>query len=159
LRLEKLEEIIEITHLLVQNYQYFEDSFAFKKGILNKKSDEKEKYIRQIKALIEISENIKLREKLSRLYVLNSSYLPQNKLKDKIGVFITTYTSISEHTIISPEKKIELIFNNFPKKWEFLEFSNEIENELIQEMNLGYSNNTKYKNDFEKEFKKRYNIK
>jgi len=160
LRIEKLEEILEITHILNGNYQYYEDTFTFKMAIIDdfEENEESEKYANVVHSLIKLSEEIDLRNKLSRLYVLNNSYLPKRKLKDKIGVFIALYTSVAENTIISPNKKIDIVFNKFPKKWEFLDFTNEIQNEIIKEMDLGYKNNINYDNNFESEFKKRYNL-
>lgn len=161
LRIEKLEEILEITHLLNGNYQYFEDTQFFKTHHLFDQADKdkKLKYLTQVKVLQEISNEIDLRKTLSRLYVLNNSYLPKKELKAKIGVFIAVYTSIAESTLSQPTMKTELPFNEFPKRWEFLEFTKEIQNELIEEMNLGYKNNISEKNEYVKEFKKRYKLK
>jgi len=161
LRIEKLEEILEITHLLNGNYQYFEDTQFFKTQLLFDQTDkdEKLKYLTQIKVLQEISNEINLKNTLSRLYVLNNSYLPKKELKEKIGVFIAVYTSIAESTLSQPTMKTNLPFNEFPKKWDFLEFTKEIQNELIEEMNLGYKNNISEKNEYEKKFKKRYKLK
>lgn len=161
LRIEKLEEMLEITHTLMGNYEYFEDTNVFKNQLLsdNKNNDDdKDKYIKQIKELINISENIDLQNKLSRLFVLNNSYLPKKELKEKIGVFITVYSSIARNTIFAPFDKINLPFNEVPKRWEFLDYTQEIQNELIEEMDLGYKNNITNKNTFEKKFKKRYNL-
>jgi hypothetical protein len=160
LRIEKLEEMLEITHILDGNYQYFEDTFFFKEQFLNGKveNSDKEKYQHQVEALVKISEEIDLSKKLARLYVLNNSYLPRNKLKEKTGVFITVYTCLAENTVLHPNKRINLPFSNFPKKWEFLDFTNEIQNEIIEEMNLGYKNNIEDNNNFEKVFKERYNL-
>jgi len=142
LRIEKLEEILEIIHVLYANYQYFEDTFMFKQDVLKEDVEKKvkDRYIEQVKELIEITNEIKLRSKLARLFVLNNSYLPKSKLKDKIGVFITVYTSIAESTITQSNKLHYLSFKKFPKSWEFLDFSQEIQN------------------DFEKVFKNRYNL-
>lgn len=161
LRIEKLEEILEITHLLNGNYQYFEDTQFFKTHLLLDQADkdEKLKYLTQVKVLQEISNEIDLRKTLSRLYVLNNSYLPKKELKSKIGVFISVYTSIAESTLSQPTMKMKLPFNEFPKRWEFLEFTKEIQNDLIEEMNLGYKNNISEKNEYEKEFKRRYKLK
>lgn len=161
LRIEKLEEILEITHLLNGNYQYFEDTHFFKTHLLfdHADKDEKLKYLTQVKVLQEISNEIDLRKTLSRLYVLNNSYLPKKELKAKIGVFIAVYSSIAESTLSQPTMKTELPFNEFPKRWEFLEFTKEIQNELIEEMNLGYKNNISEQNEYKKEFKRRYKLK
>src|SRR5690606_39554394 len=84
LKIEKLEEIIEIIHVLYANYQYFEDTFMFKQDVLKEDVEKKvkDRYIEQVKELIEITNEIKLRSKLARLFVLNNSYLPKSKLKD-----------------------------------------------------------------------------
>jgi len=161
LRIEKLEEMLEITHTLKGNYEYFDDTNFFKNELLsdNKKNDvEKDKYIKQIKELIKISENIDLQNKLTRLFVLNNSYLPKKELKEKIAVFITIYTSIARNTISEPFQKIKLPFNEFPKRWEFSDFTQEIQNELIEEMDLGYKNSIDDKNTYDKKFKERYNL-
>lgn len=162
LRIEKLEEMLEITHTLKGNYEYFDDTNFFKNELLsdNKNNDiEKEKYIKQVEELIKISENFDLQSKLTRLFVLNNSYLPKKELKEKIGVFITIYTSIARNTISEPFKKIKLPFNEFPKRWEFSDFTQEIQNELIEEMDLGYKDSIDDKNTYEKRFKERYNLK
>ncbi|WP_040280843.1 hypothetical protein [Psychroserpens damuponensis] len=162
LRIEKLEEMLEITHILMGNYQYFEDTNFFKNIMLSetKDSTEIEKYNRQVKSLIQISENIDLQNKLTRLFVLNNSYLPKKELKEKIGVFIAVYTSIAENTMINPKNIIDnLPFNDFPKRWDFLEFTREIQNELIVEMDLGYKDSIDNKNTYEKKFKERYKLK
>ncbi|MHA7944591.1 hypothetical protein ACJOV8_016050 [Formosa sp. 3Alg 14/1] len=162
LRIEKLEEMLEITHTLMGNYEYFDDTFFLKnKLLLDKKTNDvdKEKYIKQVKELIKISESINLQNKLTRLFVLNNSYLPKKKLKEKIGVLITIYTCIARNTISEPFNKIKLPFNDFPKRWDFSEFTQEIQNELIEEMDLGYKNSIDKKNTYDQEFKKRYNLK
>ena len=76
LRIEKLEEILEITHLLNGNYQYFEDTQFFKIQLLSDQAnkDKKLKYLTQVKVLQEIANEIDLRNTLSRLYVLNNSF-------------------------------------------------------------------------------------
>jgi hypothetical protein len=160
LRIEKLEEMLEITHVLIGNYQYFEDTNFFKNDMFSgmKDSTEKEKYNLQIISLSQISESIDLQNKLTRLFVLNNSYLPKKELKEKIGIFIAVYTSIVENTISNPYKIVELPFNDFPKRWDFLDFTQEIQNELIEEMDLGYKDSIENKNTYEKEFKKRYNL-
>lgn len=151
--------MIEITHILNGNYQYFEDTFFFKTGLSNEQSiKKKEKYLQQVNSLMKISEEIDLSKKLSRLYVLNNSYLSKNKLKDKVAVLITLYSSIAENTIGNPIEKLDIVFNNFPKRWDFDEYIQEIQNEIIQEMKLGYKNNMKYNFDYEKEFKERYKL-
>ncbi|CAM3340307.1 hypothetical protein [Aequorivita lipolytica] len=160
LRIEKLEEMLEIIHILYGNYQYFANAYLFKQRVLNEdvKDDIKEKYIIQIKELLEITNEITLRNKLARLFVLNNSYLPKALLKDKIGVFITVYTSIAENTITQSDKLHYLSFKSFPQSWEFSDFTRELQNEIIEEMKLGYKNNIEDKNNFEKMFKKRYNL-
>src|SRR5690606_18612925 len=147
--------------ILCGNYQYFEDTYFFKAHLLNEELEIKvhKKYISQLNELIEVSNDIDLRKKLSRLFVLNNSCLPKAKLKDKIGVFITVYTSIAEHTISQSNNSIYSPFQNFPKRWDFLDFTREIQNEIIEEMNLGYKKNIEDKNDFELVFKNRYNLK
>ncbi|EHQ02133.1 hypothetical protein [Gillisia limnaea] len=159
-RIGRIEEILEITHILNMNYNYFYDTYFFKETVLSelKKNEDEEKYLRQIKALTDISNKIDLQKKLSRLYVINNSYLPKKELKDKIGVFIAVYSSLAGSTISEPIRKTDLPFNNFPKPWEFLEFTQEIHNELIREMNLGYNNNISNTNAYEKKFKERYNL-
>ncbi|PAM94685.1 hypothetical protein B4N84_11975 [Flavobacterium sp. IR1] len=161
LRIGKIEEMLEITHLLNANYQYFEDTQNFKNNFLSGhlESIKKEKYLEQVEYLHEISNEMDLKNKLSRLYVLSNSYLPKKKLKAKIGVFITVYAAIAENTLSQPTNKIDQVFNEFPRIWEFLEFIEEIQNELIEEMSLGYKNNISEKNDYEKEFKRRYKLK
>lgn len=161
LRIEKLEEMLEITHILMGNYQYFEDTNFFKNIMLSEAKDntEKEKYNRQVKSLIQISESIDLQNKLTRLFVLNNSYLPKKELKEKIGVFIAVYTSIAENTMINPNDIVNLPFNDFPKRWDFLEFTREIQNELIEEMDLGYKDSIDNKNLYDKKFKERYKLK
>ncbi|TDQ28400.1 hypothetical protein [Tenacibaculum caenipelagi] len=161
LRIEKLEEMLEITHILVGNYQYFEDTNHFKNDIISetKNESEKEKYLRQVKVLREVSENIDLQNKLTRLFVLNNSYLPKKELKEKIGTFIAVYTSIAENILTNPHKIIKLPFNDFPKRWDFLDFTQEIQNELITEMDLGYKDSIDNKNTYVKKFKERYKLK
>ena len=160
LRIEKIEEILEITHILNTNYQYFEDTQIFKIQLISgvAESSEKNKYLAQVKTLKKISDEIDIRNKLSRLYILNNSYLPKKELKDKIGVFITVYTCIAESTLSQPTEKIDLPYNEFPKKLDFLEFAQEVQNELIAEMSLGYKNNIIDNNTFEKKFRERYNL-
>ncbi|WP_027127276.1 hypothetical protein [Gelidibacter mesophilus] len=161
LRIGKLEEMLEITHILMGNYQYFEDTNFFKTNLISGTKDnaELEKYNQQIKALSQISERIELQDKLTRLFVLNNSYLPKKELKEKIGIFIAVYTSIAENTLSNPNKIIELPFNDFPKRWDFLDFTQEIQNELIEEMDLGYKESIENKNTYEKKFKERYKLK
>lgn len=162
-RIGKLEEMLEIIHTLNGNYQYFEDTFFFKELVLKEKQEEEiKRYKKQIIDLIKTSTEIGLRNKLSRLYVLNNSYLPKNKLKDKISVFIACYTSIAEQTISQPFQIIDTTpFNKFPKRWDYLDFTKEIQNEIIKEMKLGYKNNIDTNNEptkFEIEFRKKYNL-
>ncbi len=161
LRIGRIEEILEITHILSVNYHYFYDTYSFQKFVLSDLKDENDhkKYLRQLKALTEISNKIDLQNKLSRLYILNNSYLPKEELKDKIGVFIAAYTSLAGITISQPIRKTDLPFTDFPKPWNFLEFTQEIQNKLIEEMKLGYKDNISKINNYEKKFKKRYNLK
>jgi hypothetical protein len=161
LRIGKLEEMLEITHILIGNYQYFEDTNFFKNDVISGTKDkaEIEKYNRQIKGLSQISESIDLQDKLTRLFVLNNSYLPKKELKEKIGIFIAVYTSIAENTLSNPNKIVDLPFNDFPKRWDFLGFTQEIQNELIEEMDLGYTDSIENKNRYEKKFKERYKLK
>lgn len=162
LRIEKLEEMLEITHVLMGCYPNFEDSVVFKNDIISVKSDnsKKERYAQQIEKLSQISESINLKNKITRLFILNNSYLPKKELKDKVGVFITVYSSIVTHTLSNPNNSVDLPFNDFPKRWDFLDFTEEIQNGLIEEMDLGYKNSIdiENKNTYESEFKKRYNI-
>ena len=160
LRIEKLEQIIEILHTLNGNYQYFEDTYFYKTRYLFDDLDttETELYTKQVIALIKTSEDIDLRNKLSKLYVLNNSYLPQDLLQDKISVFISVYTSIAENTISKPFDKLQLPFTKFPKRWELSDFTNEILKGLIKEMDLGYNENFKYNFDYEVEFKSKYKL-
>lgn len=160
LRIGRIEEIIEITHILSMNYQFFYDTYNFKELVLSelKEDNDEKKYLKQVKALIEISDKIDLQNKLSRLYVLNNSYLPKKELKDKIGVFIASYTSLAGSTISQPIRKTDLPFNNFPKPWDFLDFTKEIQNELIKEMKLGYNDNISNTNTYEKIFKERFKL-
>ena len=162
LRISKIEEILEITHLLNGNYKYFEDTQFFKNRLLmteNLDVLEKAKYKAQVDLLIKISEEINLSSKLPRLYILNNSYMPKKELKDKISVLIALYTSIAESTMTHSYENIDLPFVVFPKRWDFSEFIIEIQNELIKEMNLGYKNNISQENKFEDKFKKRYGLK
>jgi hypothetical protein len=161
LRIGKLEEMLEITHILMGNYHYFEDTNFLITNLISGTKDnaELEKYNQQIKALSQISERIELQDKLTRLFVLNNSYLPKKELKEKIGIFIAVYTSIAENTLSNPNKIVELPFNDFPKRWDFLNFTQEIQNELIVEMDLGYKESIENKNTYEKKFKERYKLK
>jgi|SRR5690554_1849809 len=161
-RIEKLEEMLEITHILMGNYQYFEDTHSFKTHLSSQSensSKDKERYVRQLKELIQIAESIKLQNMLTRLFVLNNSYLPKKELKEKIGVLITVYTNLAQNTISQQSiPNVTLPFNSFPKKWEFLEFTQEIQNALIEEMDLGYKDSINHENTYDKIFKERYNI-
>ena len=161
LRISKIEEILEITHLLKGNYTLFEDTQFFKNRLLKAENldvSEKAKYKAQVALLIKISEEINLSSKLPRLYILNNSYMPKKVLKDKISVLVALYTSIAESTMSYSYEYKDLPFNRFPKRWEFSEFITEIQNELIEEMNLGYKNNISLENKFEEIFKKRYRL-
>lgn len=93
------------------------------------------------------------------MFVLNNSYLPKKELKEKIGTFIAVYTSIAENILTNPHKIIKLPFNDFPKRWDFLDFTQEIQNELITEMDLGYKDSIDNKNTYVKKFKERYKLK
>ncbi len=75
LRIGKMEEMLEITHILNINYQYFDDTHFFKTQLLSdqKESNDTDKYLSQVKSLSEISDEIDIRNKLAGLYVLNNS--------------------------------------------------------------------------------------
>jgi len=160
LRLEKLEEIIEIIHTLTANYQYFEDTYFLKTEYLSNNLDSvgRTQFQKQINELVKISEEIDLRKKLTRLYVLNNSYLPKDKLQDKISVYISMYTSIAEHTLSKPFDDVELPFNKFLKRWDFLDITEDILKKVIIDMNLGYKNNINYSHSYEKEIKRKYSL-
>ena len=160
LRIGRIEEILEITHILSMNFHYFYDTFSLKEFVLTdlKEEEDEKKYLKQTTALIKISKEIELQNKLSRLYVLHNSYLPKKELKDKIGVFIAVYTSIAASTITQPIRKADLPFSKFPKPWEFLEFTQEIQNDLIKEMKLGYKENISQINSYDNKFKERFNL-
>lgn len=159
-RIVRIEEILEIIHILNINYHYFYDTYFFKESNLTHSIENKEekKYLKQVKALIEISNKINLQNKLSRLHILNNSYLPKKEFKDKIGVIIAVYSSLAASTISEPIRKEDLPFTDFPKPWHFLEFVQEIKNELLKEMNLGYKDNFSNTNTYEKKFRERYNL-
>ena len=150
LRVEKLEEMLEISHILLGCYQYFQDTVYFKESLINGNTKETEKYKQTLKNLQKIAKEIDLQKKLPRLFVLNNSYLPKKELNEKIGLFIGLYTSIAEATIGSPHKSTKLPFNDFPKPWHFMEFTQEIQNGLIEEMELGFKPNINGPNSYEK---------
>ena len=161
LRINKIEEILEITHMLNGNYHYFEESQFIKSNFSSSRDGfiEKEKYKARVKILKNISDELDFSNKLPRLYVLSNSYLSKKRLRDKIGILIAVFTSLLETTLNDPHKTAILPFNKFPKKMEFLEFVKEIQNELIIEMGLGYKNKLSEENLYEEEFRERYNLK
>jgi len=161
LRIEKIEEMLEITHTLNANYQYFEDTHVFKMDLWldPEKKEEQDKYLKQSQVLKDIADDINVRKILSRLYILNSSYLPKSTLKSKVGELVAIYTCLCESTVVNPTKIVALPYNEFPKKWEIFEFIEEIQSDLIKEMKLGYSKSASESYKYTKEFKQRYNLK
>lgn len=160
LRISKLEEMLEILHVLCGNYKYFIDTLNFKQKTLQAENGicNNEEYQLQVRNLTKISQEIDLEKKLPRLYVLCNSYLPKKQLKEKIEILIVVFTCLVENTVVQSRNEVNLVFNNFPKCQDFMDFTEEIQNELIKEMKLGYKNNISSRNTYEKQFKERYNL-
>ena len=164
LRIEKIEEMLEITHILIAKYEYFINVINLKNSIRNNLVDDLASLFREnrlpitLQELHQISKEMDLQNKLIRLFILNNSYLPKIELKDKIEVFITLYASIADKTLSTSLKKISYPFKQFPTPLNFSDFTTEIQNELIEEMGLGYKNSIQLKNTYVKRFKERYKL-
>ena len=160
IRIGKVEEMISIIHTLYDNYAYFIKCYNLKISymiffdIISYDSYEsyeeqdcavrdKIEYERQQPILNKIFEKFDLENRLNRLYVLNNSYLPQNKHQAKINTLIDVYKCLINHILIEPFEKVHLDYNKFPNEEDFLQFKKEVLKDLIKEMKLGYNNNFK----------------
>tara|TARA_R100000306_G_C4332512_1_gene120982 strand:- start:114 stop:731 length:618 start_codon:yes stop_codon:yes gene_type:complete len=165
LRIGRIEEIIEIIHVLMGNYRYFDDTFFLQQDLANKINEDEDEIKRllnsekrQVEALEKISNDIELQQKLIRLTVLINAYLPNKRLKNKLRSYVGLYTSIAETTLNRNYQQTKVLYSTYPRPWILLPFIEKCQIELIREMKLGYENNIYSENPFEKEFKKELNI-
>lgn len=162
IRIEKIEEMLEITHILKGNYVCFINVITLKDNMKTHGLGalyEENILVNRLKTLRQLTKEMDLQNKLVRLYILNNSYLPKTKLKDKIGILISLYASIADKTLSTSLEEYSRPFNQFPTALDFNDFTDEIQNELIEEMGLGYKNNIQLKNNpYEKLFKERYKL-
>lgn len=167
IRIGRLEEIIEIIHILYLHYHEFENAYflkldLFKDGIYDlKKIDKKDVrfYKSFLKSVSKTYNEIDVKKRLSRLYVLSNSYLPNKELKDKIKIFGEIYGSLVIYVIEYPFNNAEYTFTEFRTKDDLQDYYLEIQNELVKEMGLGFKKSVSFENKYKSKFLERYKLK
>lgn len=145
LRLNKLEEISEILYFLNGYYSSLFILFIDTENYVEIKSrgEEIPEYLTDLSEKRKrFSENINketLINKISRLNVLSSAYLPSSKnLKYRIHSISSTYyhmyICIYNNGVILKNEENNII----PKRGQFERFHNKIQSDIVLEMNLGY---------------------
>jgi hypothetical protein len=168
LRVNKIEEMIEIVILILDNYASFDDLFCLQEKIrsisqiddleLEKKAlIEKEK--KYISLLYSISNDVKFREKIIRLNVLASSYLPNNELKYRVKALVGLISNIYESTVNQNYSQTKRNFITYPRAWTLMDFTEKLILDLSKEMNLGYESNFFGKNPYDEKFMNELGIK
>jgi hypothetical protein len=163
LRVNKLEEILEILHFIYGYYSGLFLLFIDTKEYLNIKLNG-EKIPDYLKELPEkrkrFTENVNkeiIINKMSRLSVLSNAYLPNSKnLKNKINSVLKTYYFMYAYVYSTGETSKGEQNIIIPKRGEMERFLNKLESDIIKEMNLGYqsNDNNSQKKYFETQFLK-----
>ena len=168
LRINKIEEMIEIIILIIDNYASFDDLFCLQEKIRsiskikNLELEKKaliEKEIKYISLLNSISNEVKFREKTIRLNVLSSTYLPNNDLKKSVKFLVSLTSNIYESTINQNYSQTKRNFKTYPRAWTLMDFTEKIILDLSKEMNLGYESNFFGKNKYDERFMNELGIK
>jgi hypothetical protein len=164
IRINKIEEMVEIVILIMGDYHIFDDLFLLQQVIsITEDSIEKavlqEKEKRYIETLKNISDEIKLREKLIRLNVLANSYIPNGELKNRIRFFVSIISTIYEATVNQNYSQTKSIFRTYPRAWDLLKFVEKLQLQLGVEMQLGYESNFFNENQFHEKFMEELRIK
>lgn len=161
LRVNKIEEMIEIVLLILGNYAEFDDLFNLQQRIRsisnieeleNEKNALIEKEKKYINALKTISDDIKLREKIIRLNVLASSYLPNNDLKYRVKCLVGLISNIYEATVNLNYEITKRNFKTYPRAWTLMDFIEKLVLDLSKEMHFGYHSNFFGKNPYHEKF-------
>ena len=167
LRVNKIEEMIEIVLVIMGNYATFDDLFCLQQRIraisnIDELEIEKnaliEKEKKYINALKTISDDINLREKVIRLNVLASSYLPNNDLKYRVKCLVGLISNIYEATVNLNYAITTKNFKTYPRAWTLMDFIEKLILDLSKEMNLGYHSNFFGKNPYNEKFIKELGI-
>ncbi len=150
LRLNKLEEILELVYFLNGYYHrlfmLFIDTEKLKN--LTSKGEDIPEYLKELpnyrQGFIETIDKETVINKISRLNILSNAYLPNSKnLKNRIHSISNIYYNMYIYVFTSgetPRKEVNAII---PKRGQAERFIKKIEEDLIKEMNLGYKSNDK----------------
>lgn len=165
-RIGKLEEIIECLQFFIIHYRQLmrihKQQCAFKFAEPHYTKDEVNGMFEEYKLLVnEFKEEVnmdKFQEKTARLRVLANSYLPDSELKLKIVSLVTLITNLINCTIYQNFASSREIYPIYPKGLDFMQYIQNVENEILKEMNLGYKGITlekveAYKDKFKKDLK------
>lgn len=145
LRLNKLEEILEILYFIKGYYStlfiLFIDTESYAQSKLNNTklpdypkdlSERKERFIENVSRETIIN-------KISRLNILSNTYLPNKKnLKLRIHSISNTYYYMCLYIFTNGETPINEEYSLIPKRGQIEKFLNKIESDILIEMNLGY---------------------
>lgn len=164
IRINKIEEMVEIVILIIGNYASFDDLFFLQQKIkYTEETSEKnvllKKEKKHIAAVTLISNQIKLREKLTRLNVLANSYLPNSELKNRVRFLVSLISSIYETTVNQNYELTKSIFKTYPRAWTLLPFVEKLQLELSAEMKLGYESTFFTDNNNHEDFLKELKLK
>lgn len=168
LRINKIEEMIEIVILILDNYASFDELFCLQQKIRSISKIEHlelekkaliEKEIKYISLLNSISNEVKYREKTIRLNVLASTYLPNKDLKNRVKFLVALTSNIYESTINQNYSHTKRNFNTYPRAWTLMDFIQKLILDLSKEMNLGYESNFFGKNPYDEKFMNELGIK
>ena len=161
LRANKIEEMIETVILIIDCYGYFDDLFCLQQSMrLGSDADglnEREK--KTIDVLRQISDEIKLRDKIIRLNVLANTYLPNNDLKNRVRSLVSIISTIHEPTVNKNYEQTKTIYKTYPRAWTLLPFVQKLQVDLTKEMKLGYESDMFSHNSYHETFFKELKLK
>jgi len=145
IRVNKLEEILEITSTLESYYStlFLLTSDLMKLELSEDKKENVPKYIDlngRIESFFTHVSNDKLQSQFSRLYVLSHAYLPNN---NSVKLKILAYSHLFDAIILSLLHKDVCFLNTdfsegIPKPKKLSLFAGSIQTDIIEEMNLGF---------------------
>lgn len=167
IRVNKLEELLEINLFLLYHYEVLLEIYKIqceirkpnnKNGIeimnLQKIEDE------LIHGFFEIVGRNTFTNKLIRLEVLSRSYLPSTDAKLKILYLADLYLNLSSTTLFKDYEKTKVKYESYPDLDKIFEYVEDVENEIILQMKLGYKILSKKEfENYKNRFKKDLNIK
>lgn len=153
IRINKLEELLEINLYLLYHYDILNEIFELQTIIRNPHLLKKDSNIssmveeenKLISSFIENTGKDTLTNKIIRLEVLSRSYLPNNNLKFRVISLGEMYSNLLLATIFKDYEGTKNNYSSYPKLIDLFNYVEKIENDIISEMKLGYKTITSEK--------------